>query len=69
MSEAGRAREMDLRITHLYPDLMAIYGDRGNVITLAQRARWRGIDVDVREHHAGDALDPDWADLYFFGGG
>jgi hypothetical protein len=60
---------MDLRITHLYPDLMCIYGDRGNVIALAQRARWRGIDVDVREHEAGEALDPDWADLYFFGGG
>ena len=60
---------MDLRICHLYPDLMSIYGDRGNVLTLAQRARWRGIDVDVRALKAGDALDPDWADLYFFGGG
>ncbi len=60
---------MDVRITHLYPDLMSIYGDRGNVLTLAQRARWRGIDVEVREHHAGDRIDPDWADLYFFGGG
>ncbi len=60
---------MDLRICHLYPDLMCIYGDRGNVITLAQRARWRGIDVQTRDLEAGDALDPDWADLYFFGGG
>ncbi len=60
---------MDLRITHLYPDLMSIYGDRGNVLTLAQRARWRGIPVEVRAHEAGDQLDRDWADLYFFGGG
>lgn len=60
---------MDVRITHLYPDLMSIYGDRGNVLTLAQRARWRGIDAEVREHEAGDVLEPDWADLYFFGGG
>ena len=60
---------MDLRITHLYPDLMCIYGDRGNVLALAQRARWRGIEVEVRDHEAGDELDPDWADLYFFGGG
>ncbi|MDE3101347.1 MAG: glutamine amidotransferase [Chloroflexota bacterium] len=60
---------MDLRICHLYPDLMCIYGDRGNVIALAQRARWRGIDAEVRELREGEALDPDWADLYFFGGG
>jgi CobQ-like glutamine amidotransferase family enzyme len=60
---------MDVRITHLYPDLMSIYGDRGNVLTLAQRARWRGIEAEVHEHEAGDTLDPGWADLYFFGGG
>lgn len=60
---------MDLRVCHLYPDLMCIYGDRGNVITLAQRARWRGIGVETRDLQAGEALDPEWADLYFFGGG
>ena len=60
---------MDLRIVHLYPDLMSIYGDLGNVIALQQRARWRGIDVEVRSHSAGAELDPEWADLYFFGGG
>jgi hypothetical protein len=60
---------MDLRITHLYPELMCIYGDRGNVLALAQRARWRGIAVEIREHQAGETLDHDWADLYFFGGG
>jgi len=60
---------MELRIVHLYPELMSIYGDRGNVIALQQRARWRGIDVEVRSHGAGSALDPQWGDLYFFGGG
>lgn len=48
---------------------MSIYGDRGNVIAITQRARWRGIDPEVRELREGDALDPAWADLYFFGGG
>ena len=51
---------MDLRIAHLYPDLMSIYGDRGNVIALEQRARWRGIDVETRAYTAGDAFDADW---------
>lgn len=60
---------MDLRICHLYPDLMSIYGDRGNVIALTQRARWRGIEVEARPHRAGERLEPDRADLYFFGGG
>lgn len=60
---------MDLRIGHLYPDLMSIYGDRGNVLTLTQRARWRGIEVEVRALTAGDRFDPAWADVYFFGGG
>jgi len=60
---------MDLRIAHLYPDLMSIYGDRGNVIALEQRARWRGIDVETRSYTAGDAFDADWPDLLFFGGG
>ena len=61
---------MDLRIGHLYPDLMSIYGDRGNVIALTQRASWRGIGVETRTFTAGqERFDPDWADVYFFGGG
>jgi len=60
---------MDLRIAHLYPDLMNIYGDRGNVLALAQRARWRDIAVEVRAFTAGMAFDADWPDLWFFGGG
>ncbi len=60
---------MELRIAHLYPDLMSIYGDRGNVLALAQRSRWRGIDVAVRAQTLGDRFDPDWADVWFFGGG
>lgn len=60
---------MDLRIAHLYPDLMSIYGDRGNVLALSQRARWRGIGVEVRPYSAGAAFDAEWPDVFFFGGG
>ncbi len=59
----------DLRIGHLYPDLMSIYGDRGNVLTLVQRARWRGIDAEVRAFTAGERFDAEWPDVWFFGGG
>ena len=60
---------MDLRICHLYGDLMSIYGDRGNVLTLRRRAEWRGIGVEVETVSAGDRLDSERYDLYFFGGG
>ncbi len=60
---------MDLRICHLYGDLMAIYGDRGNVLTLRRRAEWRGIEVRIETVSAGDRLDPERYDLFFFGGG
>jgi lipid II isoglutaminyl synthase (glutamine-hydrolysing) len=58
-----------IRLVHLYADLMSVYGDRGNVLTLARRAAWRGLDLEVRELNIGDRLDPDEADLIFFGGG
>ena len=60
---------MDLRVAHLYPDLMNIYGDRGNVIALSQRAKWRGIQVEVRPYSVGEWVDPEWPDVWFFGGG
>jgi lipid II isoglutaminyl synthase (glutamine-hydrolysing) len=60
---------MDLRIAFLYPELMNIYGDRGNVLALSRRAQWRGIDVEVDKVSVGDTIDPDYYDFYFFGGG
>jgi hypothetical protein len=60
---------MDFRICHLYPDLLNLYGDRGNIATLTRRAQWRGIDVRIAEARLGDPIDPDASDLYFIGGG
>jgi lipid II isoglutaminyl synthase (glutamine-hydrolysing) len=59
---------MHLTIGWLYPTKMNIYGDRGNVIALAQRARWRGIPAEVKEIGIGDAIPGD-VDVFFFGGG
>jgi CobQ-like glutamine amidotransferase family enzyme len=58
-----------LRLAHLYPDLMNVYGDRGNVLALVRRAEWRGFSVEVRELSLGQDLDPEQVDLIFFGGG
>ncbi len=60
---------MELRICHLYPDLLNLYGDRGNVMTLIRRAQWRGIRALVLEARLGDPVDPRAGDLFFIGGG
>lgn len=60
---------MELRICHLYPDLLNLYGDRGNLIALANRARWRGIAVRIVERGLGTSVDAGASDLYFIGGG
>ena len=59
---------LSLVLAWLYPDSMSIYGDRGNIIALTQRARWRGIEVDVWRLPKGDRLDR-VPDLVMFGGG
>ena len=58
-----------LRLAHLYPDQMNIYGDRGNILTLTQRCAWRGIELELVPVDIG--ADVDWMsiDLAFFGGG
>jgi len=53
----------------LYPDLMNIYGDRGNILTLQKRAQWRGLDAKVREIQRGRVANLDDVDVFFFGGG
>lgn len=58
-----------LRLAHLYPDVMNIYGDRGNVIALRYRCAARGIALDVAEVNVGDEFDPATFDLVLMGGG
>jgi CobQ-like glutamine amidotransferase family enzyme len=59
---------MKLRLAHLYPRLMNIYGDRGNIICLRRRCETRGIDFEVSELEPGDAFDPAAYDMAFIGG-
>lgn len=61
--------QLTLRIGYLYGVEMNIYGDRGNIIALSQRCRWREIAVEVDAVGIGDTLRPGYHDLYFFGGG
>jgi len=58
----------ELVICHLYPDLMNLYGDRGNISVLVRRAQWRGINVRVLPVSIDDPI-PDRVDIFFMGGG
>lgn len=60
---------MELKICHLYPDVLNLYGDRGNIAALSCRLRWRGMDVRVRELKIGDTAHFSEYDLVFIGGG
>ncbi|HHT46880.1 MAG TPA: glutamine amidotransferase [Firmicutes bacterium] len=60
---------LKLRFAHLYPDLMNSYGDRGNMIALVMRARWRGFSVEVMDVSAGDNRRITGADCIVIGGG
>jgi CobQ-like glutamine amidotransferase family enzyme len=61
--------ERTLRVCALYPDLMNIYADRGNLLLLERRCAWRGLGFAVMAAGLGDAIDPTAHDLFYLGGG
>jgi lipid II isoglutaminyl synthase (glutamine-hydrolysing) len=61
--------ERTLRVGALYPDLLNIYADRGNLLLLERRCAWRGIGFELRGIGLGEPLDPDAHDLLYIGGG
>ena len=60
---------MELNICHLYPDILNLYGDRGNIITMKRRLESRGIRANIDECSIGQPLDIDKYDIFFIGGG
>ena len=58
-----------INIAHLYPELLNIYGDKGNVLAFERRCKWRNIAVNLHDINPGDTIDPDLYDFYFIGGG
>lgn len=61
--------EPTLRVCALYPDVMNIYADRGNLLLLERRCAWRGLGFEVTAAGIGDAVDPAAHDLFYLGGG
>lgn len=58
-----------IKAGYLYPRLMNLYGDRGNMIALQRRASWQGITLAVDMLEVGQALHATEYDLLFIGGG
>ena len=60
---------MKLTIGHLYPDLLNLYGDRGNIQSLMKRCLWRGIEAETIAFELGDKIDFSKLDIVLLGGG
>ena len=60
---------MEINICHLYPDLLNVYGDVGNILILKHRAEERGIKVNIVNISLNDEFNADEYDIVFFGGG
>ena len=58
-----------LKICHLYPDVLNLYGDRGNVTAIKKRLEWRGIGCEIVNANIGDKTDLRDCDIFFIGGG
>lgn len=59
----------ELSVCALYPELMNIYADRGNLLMLRRRCEWRGIGYRVTAAGLGETIDPGAHDLFYLGGG
>ncbi len=69
MHEAVQDTGMVLKIGHLYPTLMSVAADRGNLFSLAKRCQWRGIAVEVEQIYVKQTPDFTKYDLILFHGG
>lgn len=65
----SESEQRTLRVCALYPDLMNIYADRGNLFVLQRRCEWRGIGFRLTGSGLGEALDGEAHDIYYIGGG
>lgn len=60
---------MKITIGHLYPDLLNLYGDRGNIQCMMKRCEWRGIGAETLEFKLEDEIDFSKLDIVLLGGG
>ena len=59
----------EITIGHLFPDMLSVYGDTGNILTLKNRLIWRNMDVTVKTFEKDDPISFDGIDILYLGGG
>src|SRR5437773_11250961 len=69
MSEQVQDTGMVLKIGHLYPTLMSVAADRGNLYSIERRCKWRGIATEVEQIFVKQTPDFTKYDLILFHGG
>lgn len=60
--------QLKLKLVHLYPLFLNLYGDAGNILALQKRCEWRGIELEVEHVNLNDKIE-EGTDIYFIGGG
>ena len=60
--------QLKLKLVHLYPLFLNLYGDAGNILTLKKRCEWRGLDLEIEHINIDDKIE-EGTDIYFIGGG
>ena len=60
--------QLKLKLVHLYPLFLNLYGDAGNILTLKKRCEWRGINLEIEHINIDDKIE-EGTDIYFIGGG
>ena len=60
--------KLKLKLVHLYPLFLNIYGDIGNIKVLKNRCEWRDIELEIQQLNIGDKLEKG-TDIFFIGGG
>ena len=68
-THGGGSMSSPLKIAHLFPELLNLYGDGGNIIVLERRCAWRGIEVEVMPVRFGERPSFSDVDIAFIGGG
>src|SRR5260370_27331850 len=69
MSEQVQDLGMIVKIGQLYPTLMSVAADRGNLFSIQKRCQWRGIATEVEQVFVKQTPDFSKYDLILFHGG
>ena len=58
-NKMNQQTKLKLNIAHLYPELLNIYGDMGNIYALKKRCEWRNIEIEIHNINTGCDINPE----------